>query len=145
MSSEEAEAICRLFAQEIPELAAGTVEIKAVARRTGLRTKVAVRSTDNKTDCIGACVGVRGIRIRRIVEQANGERIDLVRWSESVEEFMCNALQPAKIEHVRVDHSQRRATVFVREDQESLAVGRRGLNEQLASELCGYAINVRSF
>ena len=142
MASEEIDQIRRLFVSEIPEVAMGTVEIKAVARERAYRTKVALHSRSPEVDCIGACVGVRGQRIKRIVDQVEGERIDLVRWNEQIEKYIQNALQPAEIDEVRVDHSQRKAKVVVRDDQVALANGRRGQNQRLASALCGYAIEV---
>ncbi len=141
MSSDK---IHRVFSEVIPEISAGVVEIKAVARQAGHRSKVAVASRDPDVDCIGACVGVRGSRIARIVELLNGERLDLVRWDESAERLIANALQPAEVEEVKLDPVDRRATVFVREDQDKLARGRRDWNRRLASELCGYEIEIET-
>ena len=140
MPDDETDLIAQLFAQEIPEIAAGVVEIKAIARRTGYRTKIAVSSIDLKVDCVGACVGVRGSRIKNIVDELGGERIDIVRWNDSPETLIVSALQPATIEEVILHHAQRRAVVVVKEDQLSLVEGRWGLNRELASRLCGWEI-----
>jgi transcription termination/antitermination protein NusA len=142
MASEDIDRIRRLFLDEIPEVAAGTVELKAIAREPGFRTKIAICSRDPQVDCVGVCVGVGGVRIRRIVEQLDGERIDLVRWDDRIEQYIRNALLPAEIEDVRVDRPQNRATVVVREDQVALAMGRRGQNQLLASGLCECVIQV---
>jgi N utilization substance protein A len=140
MPNEETAVIARLFAQEIPEIAAGVVEIKAIARRAGYRTKIAVSSIDLKVDCVGVCVGVRGSRIKNIVDELGGERIDILRWNDSPETLIVTALQPAAIEKVILDHTQHRAVVVVEEDQLSLVEGRWGLNRELASQLCGWEI-----
>src|ERR1700751_5500949 len=130
----------RLFEQEIPEIQDRTIEIKAVAREAGHRTKIAVASIDLKVDCVGACVGVRGSRIKNIVDELGGERIDIVRWNDSLQVMIPNALQPAEIEEVFLYHRPGRAIVLVREDQLSLAIGRRGQNVRTGSKLVGWAI-----
>jgi N utilization substance protein A len=132
----------RLFEQEIPEIADGVIEIKAMAREPGYRTKVAVSSTDQRVDCVGACVGVRGNRIKNIVDELAGERIDIVRWSDDMQVLIPNALQPAEVEEVILCSMLGRAIVLVREDQLSLAIGRRGQNVRLASKLCGWDIEI---
>jgi N utilization substance protein A len=142
MASHETEPVVRLFAQEVPEIASGVVEIKAIARKAGYRTKLAVSGHDPKVDSVGACVGRRGSRIRRIDDALGGERIDLVRWTDSPEDLIRNALQPARIDAVVLDPARHRATVFVQEDQLSLVRGRQGLNRALASQLCGWEIEV---
>jgi transcription termination/antitermination protein NusA len=143
MATDDAAEIRDLFAEVIPEVANGNVEIKAIAREKGTRTKVAVFSRDRGVECMAACVGERGVRIRTIVERTGGmERFDIVKWDESMETYIANALQPAEIVFVRPDHLQRRAKVFVREDQVSLVMGRRGQNRRLASELCGFEIEI---
>jgi N utilization substance protein A len=139
---DDTDAVVRLFAQEVPEIAAGIIEIKAIARRSGYRTKVAVHSHDPHLDCIGACVGVRGYHIKNLVEALGGERIDLVRWDDSNEKLISNALQPATIERVVLDSELHSARVIVRPDQVSLVEGRWGLNRELASGLCGWQIEV---
>jgi N utilization substance protein A len=132
----------RLFENEIPEIADRTIEIKAVAREAGYRTKVAVSSIDLKVDCVGACVGVRGSRIKNIVDELGGERIDIVRWNDSLQVLIPNALQPAAIEEVFLYPRLGRAIVLVKEDQLSLAIGRRGQNVRLASKLVGWDIEI---
>jgi N utilization substance protein A len=140
--SHDTAAVVRLFAQEIPEIAAGTVEIKAIARKPGYRSKLALYSRDPRVDCVGACVGVRGFRIKNIVDELGGERIDLFRWSDTAEQLITNALQPAAIERVILRPAEHRAVVAVKPDQVSLVLGRRGLNRELASDLSGWQIDV---
>jgi N utilization substance protein A len=132
----------RLFEKEIPEIEERTIEIKNIAREAGYRTKVAVSSIDMKVDCVGACVGVRGSRIKNIVEVLGGERIDIVRWNESPQVLIPNALQPAAIDEVFLYPRLRRAVVLVKEDQLSLAIGRRGQNVRLASKLVDWDIEI---
>ena len=132
----------RLFEQEIPEIAEGVIEIRAIAREPGYRTKVAVSSTDQRVDCVGACVGVRGNRIKNIVDELAGERIDIVRYSDDMQVLIPNALQPAEVEEVILCQMLGRAIVLVQEDQLSLAIGRRGQNVRLASKLCGWDIEI---
>jgi N utilization substance protein A len=131
-----------LFEQEIPEIADRTIEIKAVAREAGYRTKIAVSSIDTKVDCVGACVGVRGSRIKTIIDELGGERIDIVRWNDSLQVLIPNALQPAEITEVFLYPRLGRAIVLVAEDQLSLAIGRRGQNVRLASKLVGWDIEI---
>jgi N utilization substance protein A len=132
----------RLFENEIPEIADRTIEIKALAREAGYRAKIAVSSIDMKVDCVGACVGVRGSRIKNIVDELGGERIDIVRWNDSLQVMIPNALQPAQIEEVFLYPRLGRAIVLVKEDQLSLAIGRRGQNVRLASKLVGWDIEI---
>src|SRR5947209_1700450 len=131
-----------LFEQEIPEIQDRTIEIKAVAREAGYRSKVAVSSIDMKVDCVGACVGVRGSRIKNVIDEINGERIDIVRWNDSMQVMIPNALQPAEIMDVQLYPRLGRAIVLVAEDQLSLAIGRRGQNVRLASKLVGWDIDI---
>jgi N utilization substance protein A len=143
MPDNDTELITRLFTQEIPEIAAGVVEIKAVVREAGYRTKVLVSSIDLKVDCVGTCVGERGSRIKNIVEELGGERIDIVRWNDSLQVLIPNALQPATaIEEVFLYKWLGRAIVLVKEDEVSLARGRRGQNVRLASKLVGWNIEI---
>ena len=132
----------RLFEQEIPEIADGVIEIRAISREPGYRSKVAVISSDARVDCVGACVGVRGNRIKNIVEELGGERIDIVRWSDDLQVLVPNALQPAEVDEVILCQMLGRGIVLVREDQLSLAIGRRGQNVRLASKLCGWDIEI---
>ena len=132
----------RLFELEIPEIADQIISIRALAREAGYRSKVAVSSIDAKVDAVGACVGVRGTRIKNIVDELGGERIDIVRWNESLQVLIPNALQPAEIDEVMLCQLLGRAIVLVREDQLSLAIGRRGQNVRLASKLVGWDIEI---
>src|SRR5690606_17616935 len=132
----------RLFELEIPEIADGTIQIRALAREAGYRSKVAVSSLDQKVDAVGACVGVRGTRIKNIVDELGGERIDIVRWNDALQVLIPNALQPAEIEEVLLCNLLGRAIVLVRDDQLSLAIGRRGQNVRLASKLVGWDIEI---
>jgi transcription termination/antitermination protein NusA len=134
--------VTRLFEQEIPEIADGVIQIKAIAREPGYRTKVAVASSDQRVDCVGACVGVRGNRIKNVVDELAGERIDIVRFSDDMQVLIPNSLQPAEVEEVILCQMFGRAIVLVREDQLSLAIGRRGQNVRLASKLCGWDIEL---
>lgn len=134
--------VARLFEQEIPEIADGVITVNAMAREPGYRSKVAVSSSDSRVDCVGACVGVRGNRIKNIVDELSGERIDIVRWSDDPETLIPNSLQPAEVEQVLLCDMIGRAIVLVREDQLSLAIGRRGQNVRLASKLSGWDIEI---
>jgi N utilization substance protein A len=142
LSRNHPDLVRRLFENEIPEIADRTIEIKAVAREAGYRSKVAVSSIDLKVDCVGACVGVRGSRIKNIVEELTNERIDIVRWNDSLQVLIPNALQPATVEEVFLYPRLGRAIVLVKEDQLSLAIGRRGQNVRLASKLVGWDIEI---
>ena len=142
LSRTRIQLVQRLFEQEIPEIADGVIEVKAISREPGYRSKVAVTSSDPRVDCVGACVGVRGNRIKNIVDELSGERIDIVRWSDDLEDLIPNALQPAEVEQVILCKMLGRAIVLVREDQLSLAIGRRGQNVRLASKLSGWDIEI---
>jgi N utilization substance protein A len=142
LSRARPQLVQRLFEQEIPEIADGVIEIRAMAREPGYRSKVAVASSDARVDCVGACVGVRGNRIKNIVDELAGERIDIVRWDDNLEVLIPNALQPAEVEQVILCKMLGRAIVLVREDQLSLAIGRRGQNVRLASKLSGWDIEI---
>ena len=131
-----------LFEEEIPEIDDRTIDIRAIAREAGYRSKVAVSSIDLKVDCVGACVGVRGSRIKNIIEELNGERIDIVRWNDSLQVLIPNALQPAQISDVFTYPRLGRAIVLVADDQLSLAIGRRGQNVRLASKLVGMDLEI---
>src|SRR5256714_2553677 len=134
--------IKRLFEVEVPEVAERIIEIKAMAREAGYRTKIAVSSIDSKVDAVGACVGVRGSRIKNIVDELNGEKIDIVRWNESSQILIQNSLKPAEVQEISLCFELGRATVVVREDQLSLAIGKRGQNVRLAARLTGWDIDI---
>ena len=135
----------RLFESEIPELADGTIELYAVIREAGIRSKVAVFSTNEKVDAIGACIGERGSRIANILKELNGEKVDLVEYSEDPSQFIQNALSPAKNTIVNiVDEEKKEALAIVPEDQLSLAIGKKGTNVKLASRLTKYKIEVKT-
>src|SRR5689334_17710296 len=142
LSRSHPELIRRLFEREVPEVGERTIEIKALAREPGHRTKIAVSSIDSKVDAVGACVGVRGSRIKNIVEELGGEKIDIVRWNESSQILIANALKPAEVAEVSLCFELGRATVVVNEDQLSLAVGKRGQNVRLAGRLTGWDIDI---
>lgn len=131
-----------LFEEEIPEIEDRIIDIRAVAREAGYRSKVAVSSIDLKVDCVGACVGVRGSRIKNVIEELNGERIDIVRWNDALQVLIPNSLQPAQISEVFTYPRLGRAIVLVTDDQLSLAIGRRGQNVRLASKLVGWDIEI---
>ena len=134
--------IKRLFELEVPEVAEGIIEIKILAREAGYRTKIAVVSHDDKVDAVGACVGVRGSRIKNIVDELGGEKIDIVRWSDSSQVLISNALAPAKVSEIAICFELGRATVVVTEDQLSLAIGKHGQNVRLAARLTGWDIDI---
>lgn len=132
----------RLFEQEIPEVSDFVVDIKAIAREAGNRTKIAVATLDTNVDCVGACIGVKGSRIRNVTDELSGEKIDVVRWNDSVEVLIPEALKPAEIASLELDYEAMTANVYVTEDQQSLAIGRRGQNVRLASKLTGWELNI---
>ncbi|MEM7516430.1 MAG: transcription termination factor NusA, partial [Planctomycetota bacterium] len=136
----------RLFELEAPEIADNIIEIKRVVREPGYRTKMAVLSADPKIDCIGACVGVRGSRIKAVIDELKGERIDIIRWSDSLEQLIMNGLKPAVIhlDNIFPDVDSRSAIVIVDEEQQSLAIGKKGQNVRLASRLCGWDIDIKT-
>ncbi|MBK9128732.1 MAG: transcription termination factor NusA [Phycisphaerales bacterium] len=142
LSRSHPEFIVRLFELEVPEVAEHVIEIKALAREAGYRTKVAVSSIDSKVDAVGACVGVRGSRIKNIVEELGGEKIDIVRWNESSQILIQNALKPAEVQEIALNFELGKATVVVAEEQLSLAIGKRGQNVRLASRLTGWDIDI---
>ncbi|MFA7236107.1 MAG: transcription termination factor NusA [Phycisphaeraceae bacterium] len=134
--------IKRLFELEVPEVSERIIEVKALAREPGHRTKVAVSSIDSKVDAVGACVGVRGSRIKNIVDELAGEKIDIVRWNESSQVLIANALRPAEVVEISLCFELNRATVVVNEDQLSLAIGKRGQNVRLAARLTGWDVDI---
>ncbi len=144
LSRSHADLVRKLFDMEVPEVAENIVVIKAIAREAGYRTKIAVYSTDPKVDCVGACVGVQGTRIKSIVDELNGEKIDIIRWSDSPEMLISNTLKPAEIAAIELDYDTRHAFVIVPEEQLSLAIGRRGQNVRLAAKLNGWEIDIKT-
>lgn len=142
LSRTHPDMIRRLFEQEVPEVGERIIEIKDLARKPGYRSKVAVTSYDTKVDAVGACVGVRGSRIKNIVDELGGEKIDIVRWNESSQILIGNALRPAEIQEIALCFELNRATVVVTDDQLSLAIGKRGLNVFLAARLTGWDIEI---
>jgi transcription termination/antitermination protein NusA len=134
--------MAKLFAQEVPEIYDGIIEIRAVARDPGSRAKIAVLSNDSGIDPVGACVGMRGSRVQAVVAELQGEKIDIIPWSSDPATFVVNALAPAEVAKVVMDEEQRRIEVVVPDDQLSLAIGRRGQNVRLASQLTGWDIDI---
>jgi len=133
----------RLFQLEVAEIADNTVEIKGIAREPGFRTKLAVYSHDEKVDPVGACVGLRGLRVKNIVRELSGEKIDIVRWNEDIRIYVANALAPAKLSRVIADEATRTVTVIVEPDQLSLAIGKKGQNARLTAKLTGWKIDIQ--
>jgi len=133
-----------LFFLEVPEVGEGMVEIAAIAREPGYRTKIAVHSVDPRVDCVGACVGVQGSRIKGIVDELNGEKIDIVRWSDEMDTLIANTLRPALIDSIDLDEATKHAIITVPEDQLSLAIGKRGQNVRLAGKLTGWNIDIQT-
>ncbi|MBI1186385.1 MAG: transcription termination/antitermination protein NusA [Alphaproteobacteria bacterium] len=142
LSRAKPEFMARLFAQEVPEVYEGVIEIKAAARDPGSRAKIAVLSHDSSIDPVGACVGMRGARVQAVVGELQGEKIDIIPWSNDPATFIVNALQPAEVTKVVLDPEDRRVEVVVAEPQLSLAIGRRGQNVRLASQLTGWSIDI---
>jgi N utilization substance protein A len=132
----------KLMELEIPEIKAGTVEIKGVAREPGVRCKVAVSSTDEQVDPIGACVGQNGVRVQSVTQELSGERIDVIPWNENAAQYIVESLKPAKITNVEVDEGAHLAKVYVTQDQRALAIGKGGQNVRLASNLTGWEIDI---
>lgn len=134
--------VIKLFTLEVSEIANGTVVVKSVAREPGFRTKLAVFSTDEKVDPVGACVGLRGQRVKNIVRELNNEKMDIIKWDPDIQTYLTNALAPAKLESFEIDEPNRAVKILVVEDQLSLAIGKRGQNARLASRLTGWQVNI---
>jgi N utilization substance protein A len=130
---------------EVPEIYEGIVEVKSISRDVGQRTKIAVYSKDEKVDCVGACVGMRGTRVKNIVSEIQGEKIDIIRYSSDIKEYIQAALSPAEISQIQINHEEKKANIIVADDQLSLAIGRNGQNVRLASQLVGWELNLFSF
>ena len=133
----------RLFEAEIAEVRDGTVEIRAIAREAGSRTKIAVYTEDPNVDPVGACVGINGDRVNAIVDELRGEKIDIITWSDDPAVLIENALSPAKVISVTADEEEKTARVIVPENQLSLAIGKEGQNARLAAKLTGYKIDIK--
>lgn len=143
ISRRSPELVKKLFEFEIPEVRNGIVTVKAISRSPGVRSKVAVTSSDEKVDPIGACVGQKGVRIQAIIKEMNGEMIDVIEWSPDPAQLIRSALSPAKVSEISFYENQHRAIVYVTTDQRPLAIGRQGQNVELASKLTGYELDIR--
>ncbi|MCL1595700.1 MAG: transcription termination factor NusA [Actinomycetia bacterium] len=144
VSRSHPEFIRALFELEVPELVDGDIEIKAIAREAGHRTKIAVASNDANIDPVGACVGARGSRVRQVVNELKGEKVDIVEWDDDLGRFIAEALSPARVQDVRFDEEEGTAVVIVPDHQLSLAIGKEGQNARLAARLSGFRIDIRS-
>lgn len=144
LSRAHAGLVKRLFELEVPEIHDGIVQIKGAAREAGSRTKIAVASSDEKVDCVGSCVGVRGQRVKNIVRELGGEKIDIIRHSEDTESYIRNAMSPAELAEIKLNRKDQAAEILVEDDQLSLAIGKKGQNVRLASKLLGWRLDVRS-
>lgn len=142
LSRTHPDMVKKLFELEVPEIFAGTVEIKAITREAGSRTKIAITSNEEGVDPIGSCVGQKGIRVQAVIEEIGGEKIDIIEWNEDPEKFIAQAISPAKVISVVLDEDRREARVTVPEDQLSLAIGKQGQNVRLAAKLTGWKIDV---
>lgn len=134
--------VTKLFQLEVSEINDGTIEIKGIAREPGFRTKLAVWTRDEKVDPVGACVGLRGQRVKNIVRELNNEKVDIIRWDSNIRTFITNALAPAKLKSFNVDEAHKRVRILVSEDQLSLAIGKRGQNARLTSKLTGWQVDI---
>lgn len=143
LSRSSAKFIVKLFQRDVTELQDGTVEIKAIAREAGYRTKLAVASKDDKIDPVGACVGLRGQRVKSIVRELNNEKVDIVKWSPDIKQFVTNALAPAKLLRIEVDEAGHKVNITVAADQLSLAIGKKGQNARLTAKLTGWKIDIK--
>lgn len=136
--------VLKLFQLEVSEINDGTIEIKGIAREPGFRTKLAVWTRDDKVDPVGACVGLRGQRVKNIVRELNNEKVDIIRWDPNIRPFITNALAPAKLKAFEIDEATRRVKIIVSEDQLSLAIGKRGQNARLTSKLTGWQVDIEA-
>ena len=142
LSRADPQFVLKLFQVEVSEIHDGTIEVKAIAREPGFRTKIAVYTRDEKVDPVGACVGLRGQRVKNIVRELNNEKVDIIRWSPNVRDFVTNALSPAKLKSFEVDEVRRRMKIVVASDQLSQAIGKRGQNARLTSRLTGWQVDI---
>jgi N utilization substance protein A len=136
--------VIKLFQVEVSEISDGTIEIKGIAREAGFRTKLAVYTRDEKVDPVGACVGLRGQRVKNIVRELNNEKVDIIKWSPNVRDFVTNALAPAKLKTFEINETSKRVKIVVSEDQLSLAIGKRGQNARLTSKLTGWQVDIEA-
>ena len=135
MSRADPQFVIKLFQLEVSEISDGTIEIKGIAREPGFRSKIAVHSKDDKVDPVGACVGLRGQRVKNIVRELNNEKVDIIKWDTNVRTYIANALAPAKLKSFEIDEARKRVLIMASEDQLSLAIGKRGQNARLTSRL----------
>lgn len=144
LSRADPQFVIKLFLLEVSEISDGTIEIKGIAREPGFRTKLAVYTRDEKVDPVGACVGLRGQRVKNIVRELNNEKVDIIRWTPNVRDFVTNALSPAKLKAFEIDEARRRVKIIVSEDQLSLAIGKRGQNARLTAKLTGWQVDIEA-
>lgn len=144
LSRSDPRFVLKLFQLEVSEINDGTIEIKGIAREPGFRTKLAVWTRDEKVDPVGACVGLRGQRVKNIVRELNNEKVDIIRWDPNIKNFITNALAPAKLKAFGIDEANKRVKIIVSEDQLSLAIGKRGQNARLTSKLTGWQVDIEA-
>lgn len=144
LSRADPQFVIKLFQLEVSEINDGTIEIKGIAREPGFRTKIAVWTRDEKVDPVGACVGLRGQRVKNIVRELNNEKVDIIRWDSNVRNFIANALSPAKLKTFEIDEARKRVKIMVSPDQLSLAIGKRGQNARLTSKLTGWQVDIEA-
>jgi N utilization substance protein A len=144
LSRSDPRFVLKLFQLEVSEINDGTIEIKGIAREPGFRTKLAVWTRDEKVDPVGACVGLRGQRVKNIVRELNNEKVDIIRWDTNIRNFITNALAPAKLKAFEIDEAHKRVKIIVSEDQLSLAIGKRGQNARLTSKLTGWQVDIEA-
>src|SRR3954449_3444649 len=144
LSRADPQFVIKLFQLEVSEINDGTIEIKGIAREPGFRTKLAVYTRDEKVDPVGACVGLRGQRVKNIVRELNNEKVDIIRWDPHIRTFITNALAPAKLKSFEIDETKKRVKIWVSEDQLSLAIGKRGQNARLTSKLTGWQVDIEA-
>ncbi len=144
LSRADPQFVIKLFQLEVSEISDGTIEVKGIAREPGFRTKLAVWSRDDKVDPVGACVGLRGQRVKNIVRELNNEKVDIIKWDPNIRNYLTNALNPAKLKAFEIDDPNRRVKIIVSEDQLSLAIGKRGQNARLTSKLTGWHVDIEA-
>jgi N utilization substance protein A len=144
LSRADPQFVVKLFQLEVSEINDGTIEVKGIAREPGFRTKLAVYSRDEKVDPVGACVGLRGQRVKNIVRELNNEKVDIIKWDPNIRTYITNALAPAKLKNFEIDEANKRVRILVAEDQLSLAIGKRGQNARLTSKLTGWHVDIEA-